>query len=187
MIKVELSDFDRVRPELNRNCFKRLVGNSTLKKLEITSISDDLVQNAYLKFHTCNLNTFVTEYHLRAYIYMCLDWSIKDYFRLEKKKDKYNVLKDNNYSIKNFELLIDEFDKTTSVFEEKELIKNFIIDINNCSFIKSSKKHKFIELFYLLLDGYPKKEIYEKLNMTKSGVIKKQNVLKKIYNESKNN
>lgn len=150
MIKVELIDFEKYRPNLLRYAsgLLRTKGFGNNKTGELDELAKDIVQNTYLSFHDCNKDAFVTESHLENFLKLVLYRRYSD-----SLKNTHGIGRYTNKKLGDIDYLDEgKHPFTQSEIDETNVFKALLSDDEQ------------ITLDYLL-EGFNQKEIAKKMKI----------------------
>lgn len=177
MIKVELSDFEVYRPKLLNYASKLLrTRGFTERQGELKAFSEDVVQNAYIRFHNYGTQegVFVSERHLENFLISVVYREYQQTIDVTRRGAQYVLLKQdiNGDRFKNEFRQLD-IKKSVSPVESEEfdVISSFKRELSTLN----------QSIVQYLLDGYNIKETASELKMAVSTVADHVTKIRQAY------
>ncbi len=175
MIDVKLEDFEKYRKSLLKQASNLLRNRGfNFKSDLVKTLSEDIVQNTYIVFHSHSLNTYVSEDHLNNFLRSVIYKQYQNTVDHNRKGGQYILFKKGEFD----QLDVNKYDKVYTS-EQFDIISNF--------------KEKLTDLecqtLDYLIDGYSQVEISKELNKHVSTIQERVQIIKNKYikYESKGN
>ncbi len=184
MIKVENQDFEFFRSELYAYAMGllRQRGSGCVLYAEHDEKAKDIVQECYLVFHKSRKDIFVTQFHLKSYLKICLYNCYRYSINNKNRIVQYNLFKTGNLEV------LDTTGQEDKLQDDDKQM-NIKHDVVYEQLFHDNYIHKFLEtlnenqreILNKLMDGWKATDLYKEKGISRQAFHSAMSHIKKRY------